>query len=104
MLVAGRYSNYHLDARVPGSKVACWVLLMLCWSLAKLRETKLYKLAGEVYRLVAFIQPSEVLKDAEVVVIGTRGVDRKELGRSLRPDHIVIDLVNLERVSTRDVR
>jgi GDP-mannose 6-dehydrogenase len=41
----------------------------------------------------------EVLKDAEVVVIGTRGVDREELGRSLRPDQIVIDLVNLERGS-----
>jgi GDP-mannose 6-dehydrogenase len=41
----------------------------------------------------------EVLKDAEVVVIGTRGIDRDELGRSLRPDHIVIDLVNLDRAS-----
>lgn len=39
---------------------------------------------------------SEVLKDADVVVIGTRGVDRNKLSRSLRPDHIVIDLVNLE--------
>jgi GDP-mannose 6-dehydrogenase len=42
---------------------------------------------------------SEVLKDAEVVIIGTRGVDRNELSRSLRPDHIVIDLVNLERAA-----
>jgi GDP-mannose 6-dehydrogenase len=41
---------------------------------------------------------SEVLKDADVVVIATRGVDRDNLSRSLRPDHIVIDLVNLERV------
>lgn len=42
---------------------------------------------------------SDVLKDAEVVVIGSRGVARDELQRSLRPDHIVVDLVNLERTS-----
>lgn len=39
----------------------------------------------------------DVLKDAEVIVIGTRGVDRDELRHSLRSDHTVIDLVNLER-------
>jgi GDP-mannose 6-dehydrogenase len=39
----------------------------------------------------------DVLKDAEVVVIGTRGLNRDELRSSLRPDHSVIDLVNLER-------
>jgi GDP-mannose 6-dehydrogenase len=39
----------------------------------------------------------DVLKDAEVVVIGTRGLALDELRSSLRPDHIVIDLVNLER-------
>ncbi|MGD0164919.1 MAG: nucleotide sugar dehydrogenase [Candidatus Sulfotelmatobacter sp.] len=42
---------------------------------------------------------ADVLKDAEVVIIGTRGVDRGELRRSLRPEHTVIDLVNLERAS-----
>jgi GDP-mannose 6-dehydrogenase len=42
---------------------------------------------------------ADVLKDAEVVVIGTRGIDRDELRRSLRPDHTVVDLVNLERAS-----
>ncbi len=42
---------------------------------------------------------SEVLKDAEVVVIATRGVNQDELRRCLRPDHVVIDLVNLERGS-----
>ena len=41
----------------------------------------------------------EVLKDAEVVVIGTRGVGGDELRRTLRSDHTVIDLVNLERAS-----
>jgi GDP-mannose 6-dehydrogenase len=42
---------------------------------------------------------ADVLRDAEVVVIGTRGAARDELHRSLRPDHAVIDLVNLERAS-----
>jgi GDP-mannose 6-dehydrogenase len=42
---------------------------------------------------------SEVLKDAEVVVIATRGLNGLELRGCLRPDHIVIDLVNLERGS-----
>jgi GDP-mannose 6-dehydrogenase len=42
---------------------------------------------------------AEVLKDAEVVVIATRGLDDNELRRGLRPDHVVIDLVNLERSS-----
>jgi GDP-mannose 6-dehydrogenase len=45
------------------------------------------------------ISLADVLKDAEVVVIGTRGVNHDELRRSLRPDHTVIDLVNLERAS-----
>ncbi len=39
----------------------------------------------------------EVVKDAEVVVIGTRGVDREALRRSLKPGQIVIDLVNVEK-------
>jgi GDP-mannose 6-dehydrogenase len=41
----------------------------------------------------------EVLRDAEVVVVGTRAVGRDELLTSLRPDHTVIDLVNLDRAS-----
>jgi GDP-mannose 6-dehydrogenase len=40
-----------------------------------------------------------VLKDAEVVVIATRGLDTGELRGYLRPDQIVVDLVNLERAS-----
>jgi GDP-mannose 6-dehydrogenase len=40
---------------------------------------------------------SEVVKNAEVVVLATRGLDRAELRESLKPEHIVIDLVNLER-------
>lgn len=39
----------------------------------------------------------EVLEDAEVVVIGTRGVKRDELQSKLKPGQVVIDLVNLEK-------
>ena len=42
---------------------------------------------------------SKVVKDAEVVVIATRGLASDELRSCLRPDHIVIDLVNLDRAS-----
>ena len=38
-----------------------------------------------------------VVKDADVVVIGTRGVDREALKKSLQPAQVVIDLVNLEK-------
>lgn len=39
----------------------------------------------------------EILKNAEVVVIGTRGVAREQLQQHLHPHHVVIDLVNLEK-------
>lgn len=39
----------------------------------------------------------EVVRSAEVVVIGTRAVDKQTLSEYLRPDQIVIDLVNLEK-------
>lgn len=42
---------------------------------------------------------ADVISNAEVVVIGTRGVVPEELSRFLRPDHVVVDLVNLERRS-----
>jgi len=41
----------------------------------------------------------EVLRRAEVVVIGTRGLDRDILEKNIRRDQKVIDLVNLERAS-----
>jgi GDP-mannose 6-dehydrogenase len=37
------------------------------------------------------------LADAEVVVVGTRGIDRNTLASHIRPAQIVIDLVNLEK-------
>ena len=40
---------------------------------------------------------AQVLAAAEVVVIGTRGIDRKTLDGDLRPNQFVVDLVNLEK-------
>ena len=40
---------------------------------------------------------NQVLEQADVVVIGTRGIDRKKLDSQLRPNHVVVDLVNLEK-------
>lgn len=40
---------------------------------------------------------AQCLAEAEIVVIGTRGVPRDQLQKHLRPDHVVIDLVNLEK-------
>ena len=37
------------------------------------------------------------LAQAEVVIIGTRGIDRATLSRQIRPGQFVIDLVNLEK-------
>src|SRR6266852_8957697 len=39
----------------------------------------------------------QVLENAEVVIVGTRGIDRDALRASLKPQQIVIDLVNLEK-------
>ncbi len=39
----------------------------------------------------------QVLQNAEVVVIGTLGLDKETLRRHLRKEHIVTDLVNLEK-------
>lgn len=39
----------------------------------------------------------QVLEKADVVVIGTRGIDRKKLESHLRPEQVVVDLVNLEK-------
>ena len=37
------------------------------------------------------------LADAEIVIIGTRGIDRATLSQKIRPEQAVIDLVNLEK-------
>lgn len=38
----------------------------------------------------------QVVEGAQVVIIATRGISREKLQANLRPDHIVIDLVNIE--------
>jgi hypothetical protein len=38
----------------------------------------------------------EVVEQSQVIILATR-VDNDELKKLLRPDHIVIDLVNLDR-------
>jgi len=40
---------------------------------------------------------AQVLADAEVVVVGTRGIGKEELEKHLRPSHLLIDLVNTEK-------
>ena len=40
---------------------------------------------------------AKILGDAEVVIVGTRGISRDQLQPHLRPDHVVLDLVNLEK-------
>jgi GDP-mannose 6-dehydrogenase len=40
---------------------------------------------------------NSAISSAEVVVIGTRGIDRATLSSHIRPEQIVIDLVNLEK-------
>src|SRR6201993_5130970 len=39
----------------------------------------------------------QVVQKADVVVIGTRGIERKRLESHLRPEQVVVDLVNLEK-------
>jgi GDP-mannose 6-dehydrogenase len=39
----------------------------------------------------------QVLRSADLVIVGTRALDRETLRRSLRPDQAVIDLVNIEK-------
>jgi GDP-mannose 6-dehydrogenase len=39
----------------------------------------------------------QVLQRADVVIIGTRGIDKSVLDSHLRPTHFVVDLVNLEK-------
>ncbi len=39
----------------------------------------------------------QVLRRSEVVIIGTRGIDRQTLENHLRPEQVIVDLVNLEK-------
>jgi len=44
----------------------------------------------------------QVLQNAEVIVIGTRGLDNEMLRRHLRKEHVIVDLVNLEKARRLD--
>jgi hypothetical protein len=45
---------------------------------------------------------ADVLRDAEVVVIGTRAIDKETLRPLLQPGQHVVDLVNLEKARRID--
>jgi GDP-mannose 6-dehydrogenase len=70
-------------------------------------DVSLGRLVGSNRRFVEEVVPHigallstdlrEVVQTAEVVIIGTRSIDRDELFRHLRPEQVVIDLVNLEK-------
>lgn len=71
------------------------------------REVSLGRLAGSNRQYIEEVIPhigsllsadlAEVLQNAEVVIVGNKSVDKDELVRLLRPDQIVIDLVNLDK-------
>lgn len=52
----------------------------------------------------SMLNPSleEVVRDSELVIIATRGVSLDAVKQLLRPDHTVIDLVNLEKTRRLD--
>lgn len=52
----------------------------------------------------SLLKPSleQVIQRSEVVVIATTGLDQEAVRRSLRPDHMVIDLVNLDKARRLD--
>ena len=70
------------------------------------REVELGRLAGSNRQYIEEVIPHigsllsgdlpSVVGEAEVVIIGNKSVDKAELLPCLRPDHIVIDLVNLD--------
>jgi GDP-mannose 6-dehydrogenase len=71
------------------------------------RDVALGRLVGSNQQFIEEVIPhigtllttdlSEVVQSSEVVIIGTRLVDQAMLAPNLRPEQIVIDLVNLER-------
>jgi GDP-mannose 6-dehydrogenase len=76
------------------------------------RDVSLGRLAGSNRQFIEetlphiglLLEPSleKVIETAEVVVIGTKAVDKAELIRHLRTDHLVIDLVNLDKARRLD--
>jgi GDP-mannose 6-dehydrogenase len=78
------------------------------------RDVALGRLVGSNRRFIEEVIPhigtllvpelTDVLRSAEVVVIGTRGVDKVTLQSHLQPEQNVIDLVNIEKARRVDGR
>jgi len=72
------------------------------------KDVSLGKLAGSNRQYIEEVIPhigsllsadlEEVLGSGEVVIIGTK-IDKEQLARTLRPDQVVIDLINLNAKS-----
>ena len=70
-------------------------------------DVRLGRLAGSNRQYIEEVIPhigallttdlKEALANAEVVIVGTRALDSRELAEQLRPGQMVIDLVNLAR-------
>jgi GDP-mannose 6-dehydrogenase len=71
------------------------------------RDVSLGRLAGSNRQYIEEVIPhigsllsadlEQVVKGAEVVIIGNKSVDKVELSKNLRSGQIVIDLVNLDK-------
>jgi len=71
------------------------------------RDVSLGRLAGSNRQYIEEVIPhigsllsadlEQVVTGSEVVILGNKSVDKNELSRYLRADHIVIDLVNLDK-------
>ncbi len=71
------------------------------------RDVSLGQLAGSNRQFIEEIIPhigsllspsiEDVIKTAEVVIVGTRSADKKRIAACLRPEQVVIDLINLEK-------
>jgi GDP-mannose 6-dehydrogenase len=70
------------------------------------RDVSLGRLAGSNRQYIEEVIPhigtllcsdmEQVIRDAEVVIVGTRAAEKDEISRHLQPSQILIDLVNLD--------
>ncbi len=76
------------------------------------RDVSLGRLAGSNRQYIEEVIPhigsllsadlQQVLSGAEVVIIGNKSVNKSELAKYLRPEHIILDLVNLDKAARPD--
>jgi GDP-mannose 6-dehydrogenase len=76
------------------------------------KDVELGRLVGSNRRFIEDVVPhigmllstdiSEVVRSAEVVVIGTRAINRKVLRSTLRSEQHIVDLVHLEKARRVD--